>query len=155
MFARLIASACVMSALAVPALAQTIKAERFRAFLIWEESGELSKNVIADTPRIEANTQKGMSSQIMVDIVVSGPKNTQTKGQYILYTWANVLGEPAGTPSILDKGFPVTYIGAKGETTRTVIIEHDCRPFVLSARVDRGNTTGRVLEKRFQIFCGD
>jgi hypothetical protein len=77
------------------------------------------------------------------------------KGDHMLYTWANFLGDPPGTRAVMDKGFPINYTGPKGETIRSVIIEHDCKPFTLSARVDRGNTVGRVIEKRFQIFCGD
>jgi predicted secreted Zn-dependent protease len=74
MIARLLVAAAALLA-AAPAAAQTVKADRFRAFLIWETTGDLSKNVMNDTPQIEANTQKGMSTQIYVDIVVTGPKD--------------------------------------------------------------------------------
>lgn len=139
---------------ASPALAQTAKVDRVRAFLIWEDSGDLSKNVVGQTPRIEANTQKGMSTQIMIDIVVSGPKNKTAGKNVMLYTWAN-NDQDKGARPMMDLGWPVTYFGDKGETVRSVIINHDCQPFTLSARVDHGDKIGRVFEKTFPIFCGD
>lgn len=139
---------------AAPALAQTEKVDRVRAFLIWEESGELSKNVVGTAPRIEANGPKGMSTQIIIDIIVSGPKNTVPKGQVMLYTWAN-NDQDKGARAMVDVGWPVTYFSAKGETVRSIIVDHQCQAFTLSARVDRGSTTGRVLQTKFPIFCGD
>lgn len=139
---------------AAPARAQTEKIDRVRAFLIWEESGDLSKNVVGSTPRIEANGPKGMSSQIIVDIIVSGPKNTMPKGQLILYASAD-RDQDKGARPMVDVGWPITYFSAKGERVRSLIVDHMCQPFTLSVRVGRGNAMGRIMETKFPIFCGD
>ena len=38
---------------------------------------------------------------------------------------------------------------------KTIIVDHDCQPFALHARVDVGDQIGKEHVKEFNLWCGD
>jgi|GEM_PF-3152019 len=134
--------------------AEPVRFDRFRAYLIFEDTGNLSKNVAGRTDQILANTEEGSSVQILIDIVAAGGENQVYEDGPLLLTWATSPYDPHG-PFLVDKGWAISYVGLTGEVTRTIVVDHDCEPFTLHARVDRGDAIGEEFSKEFNIWCGD
>ncbi len=135
--------------------AEPVRFDRFRAYLIYEDSGKLSKNIAKRTDQIVANDENGSSVQVLVDIVASGGKNQVYDNNTLLLTWVTDPFAEMGTPSKVDMGWPITYVGLNGEVTRSIIVDHDCGPFTLHARVDVGDSFGKEYVKEFNLTCGD
>lgn len=135
---------------------QALKLDRLRGYLIYEDDGSLSNNVARRTDQIVANDKNGSSTQMLLDIVVSGPKNSVIDTCAFLYIWMTANGSQVGDRAMVDKGWPISYVGLKSEVVRSVIIDHECEGFTVNTRVDIDqNTLGKTLEKRFDITCGD
>lgn len=142
---------------AVPALAEpTLDVDRVRGYLIYEDDGSLSKNFARRKDQIVANDENGSSVQMLMDIVVSGPENTVIDSGAYLYVWVVAADAQQGDRAMIDKGWPINYVGLKSETVRSIIIDHDCEGFTVNARVDLDqNTVGETFQKRFNMICGD
>lgn len=148
-----------LTLLAGPALAASPKPptiDRIRAYLIWEDSGELSKNLASAKDQIVANTEKGTSAQMLVDVVLTAKGDSLYSGkQPFLYIYVTPMGAQVGDPPMLDTGFPITYIAKGGELTRSVIVEHGCNGFSFSARVMVEDKIISEFNKDYSITCGD
>ena len=137
------------------AAAQPVAIDRINGYLVYEDTGKMSRNVAGETNQILANGENGSSVQMIVDIVMSGPKNDLVAENTFLYVWAtNHLSEQADM-TLVDRGWPIVFVGNTGEVVRTVVIDHDCNGFEVHARVDRGDTIGQEVVKRFDLTCGD
>jgi hypothetical protein len=147
----------LLSVLALPAEAQPpLKIERLNAYQIWEDSGELSEKVPKDTDQITANGDKGSSTQMIVDTVVSGPKGEVVEPFGQLHVWADAVFPPEGQPAgLIDQTWPLNFVGMSGLVYRSVIVSHECQPFDFSAQIIQGNKKGPVVTRRLNIFCGD
>lgn len=141
---------------AVPASAEiTLNVDRYRAYLIYEDEGNLSENVASGKGQIIARDENGSSIQILLDIVVSGPENTIIDSGAFLYVWVTAVDAQTGDRAMIDKGWPINYVGQKSETVRSIIIEHGCEGFIVNARVDIDeNNVGETHTKQFNITCG-
>lgn len=155
------AISCLLAALSflwvLPVSAeQALKLDRVRGYLIYEDDGSLSKNVARRTDQIVANDENGSSTQMLLDIVVSGPKNSVVDTGAFLYVWVTADSSQVGDRAMVDKGWSISYIGLKSEVVRSVVIDHECEGITLNTRMDIDqNTLGKTLEKRFDITCGD
>lgn len=130
--------------------------DRLRAYLIWEDSGELSKNLAKSTEQIVANTEKGTSAQMLVDVVLTAKGDSlYADKQPMLYIYVLPMGAQVGDPAMIDTGFPISYIAKGGELTRSVIVEHGCNGFSFSARVMVEDKIISQLDKDYSITCGD
>lgn len=130
--------------------------DRLRAYLIWEDTGELSKNMAKTTDTIIANGENGSSVQMLVDVVLKAkPESLYDGEQPWLYVVAHSINEQPGDKAMLDTGFPLTFIGPKGELTRTVVVEHGCNGFSFEAYVMVGDKRKSEIKKDFAITCGD
>ncbi|PLX35820.1 MAG: hypothetical protein C0606_17125 [Hyphomicrobiales bacterium] len=150
-------SLAILAALATGSAAsalEPVKFDRARAYLIWEDTGNLSKNIARKKEQIIANGEEGSSTQVLIDLVVSGEKNTVYPNPPMLIVYVTNPYEEHG-PMMVDKGWSISYVGLKGESVRSIIVDHDCNPFVLHARVDNGETIGKEYEKTFNLTCGD
>lgn len=146
--------AMLLAACVVPAEANgPLTVERINGYLVYEETGTMSKNVARSAERIEANTQAGFSVQMIVDVVVSGPKNELVEGSPLLFVWVVGADAQPGDPAMVDVGWPINYIGATGEIVRTIVVDHDCNGFEVHARVD--GMPGSERMHRFDLACGD
>lgn len=145
------------ASLAVPisnAMAGDARFDRLRAYLIYEDSGKLSKNIARRTDQIVANDENGTSTQMLVDLVVKGDKNSLQDPAPMLLVWVT---DPldAQRPAFVDRGWPLNFIGLTGEIVRSVVVDHDCGPVTIHTRLDRGKTLGREVTKQINITCGD
>lgn len=143
--------------LTVPAFAETaLDVDRYRGYLIYEDDGSLSKNVARRTDQIIANDENGSSVQMLLDIVVSGPKSSVIDSGAFLYVWVEAAGAQTGDRAMIDKGWPIGYVGLKSEVVRSIVVDHDCDGFTVNARLDPDeNTVGKTYSKQFNITCGD
>ena len=155
-------SAATLAALALlsqPVLAASPKPptiDRVRAYLIWEDTGELSKNLAKTSDQIVANSDKGTSAQMLMDVVLTAKGDSLYSGkQPFLYVYVTPMGAAVGDPPMLDTGFPISYIAKGGELTRSVIVEHGCNGFSFSARVMVEDKIISEYEKDYSITCGD
>jgi hypothetical protein len=129
--------------------------DRFRAYLIYEDTGELSKNKAKVADQIVANDEKGTSVQMLMDVVLTGPANTTYETPLYLIVVAHALGDKTGDPAMIDTGYPITFIGATGEAVRTLVVEHECEGYEIEAYVMAGDKRVSELKQRFNITCGD
>lgn len=133
---------------------EPLQFDRFRAYLIYEDNGKLSKNVAARRDQIVANDENGSSAQILVDIVATGSKNALYENGEFLIVWVTDPFDEHG-PAKVDKGWPISYVGLTGEVVRSIIIDHDCGPVLLHARVSTDSKTGKEWYQKLNITCGD
>jgi hypothetical protein len=133
------------------------KIDRLRGYLIWEESGELSKNVATEESQIVAvDREKGSSVQMLVDVVMTGTPDTYPTGeQPFLYVIVRNLGAQMGDPPMIDTGFPLSYVGRTGELVRSILVDHNCDGFELEAYVATGSERSSEIRKTFSLTCGD
>jgi len=131
------------------------KVDHFNGYLINEDDGKMSKNVATQSDQIEANNQNGTGTQIIVDIFVKGAKNQLYENNPFLYVVVSKMLANVGDPPMLDTGFPINFIGNKGQTVRTVVIEHNCEGFTIEAYTMIGDKRVSELTKTFNITCGD
>ena len=148
------ASAVLIASQGLAAGPPTLKLDHFNGYLINEANGKMSKNVATQTSQIEANTQEGTGTQIIIDIFVNGAKDQLYEKAY-LYVTVNDMFAKTGDPPKLDTGFPINYIGAMGQTVRTVVVEHNCNGFTIDASTFIGDKRVSQLTKTFNITCGD
>jgi hypothetical protein len=125
------------SVLAADATAPTI--DRIRGFLIYEDTGDLSKNLAKTEDQIVANDEKGTSIQMLVDVVLSGKPNSLYENNPRLHVVARSNLDGPDAPALVDKVFYLTFIAAKGELVRTVVVDHGCNGFDLEAYVMDGD----------------
>lgn len=144
-----------MSALA-PALAfaEAPKVDRFRAFLIYEDTGDRSKNLAKTEDQIIANDEKGTSVQMLVDVVLSGKENQAYENAPVLHVIArSSIAEPGEKP-LVDTEFPISFM-VKKNVTRTVVVDHGCNGFDIEAYMMDGKKKTSDIKKSFSITCGD
>ena len=131
------------------------KVDRFRGFLIYEDTGDLSKNVAKQSDQIIANDEKGTGTQIIVDVIVTGPKNQTYENAPFLYVVVNSLTANQGDPPMVDTGYPINFIGNTGQIVRSLVVEHNCNGFTIDAYTMVGDKKLSELKKTFNITCGD
>jgi hypothetical protein len=146
-----------IASLAMPAaaLAGAPKIERLNAYLIYEDSGELSKNVAAkvDTgDTIVANGDKGQSVQMVIDIVMGGKANQLYENNPVLHVV--VRGSDPGTSPLVNSEFPIAFM-AKTKLFRTVVVDHNCNGIDVDAYMTDGTKKTSEMKKSFSITCGD
>ncbi|MDO6965728.1 hypothetical protein [Rhizobium alvei] len=144
-----------LAILAVPALAADVpppKVDRFRAYLIYEDTGELSKNLAKVDDQIVANDDKGTSVQMIVDVVLSGKPNQLYESNPVLRVSARSDLDDIGT--LVEKDYPLVFF-AKDELVRTVVVDHACNGFTIDAAIIDGGNKVSELSKTFSITCGD
>jgi len=134
------------------ALADAPKLEKFRAYLIYEDSGDLSKGLAGGDDQIVANDEHGTSIQMIVDVVMSGKPDTLYENNPILHVV--VHGSDPGTPPIVNAEFPLTFM-AKKTLVRTVVIDHNCNGVTIDAYMMDGKKKISEIKKSFSITCGD
>lgn len=133
----------------------TPSVDRFRAYLIYEDSGELSKNMAKRDDQIVANDEKGTSVQMLVDVVMAGKKGQLYENNPFLYVVVREAMAETGAPPMLDTGFPLTFVGQTGELVRTLVVNHNCSGFDIEAYIMDGDRRTSELKKTFSITCGD
>jgi hypothetical protein len=142
-------------ALPAAALADAPKIEKLNAYLIYEDSGEMSKNVAAkaDTgDTIVANDEKGQSVQMVVDIVMGGKANQLYENAPVLHVV--VHGSDPGTEPLVNAEFPINFM-AKSKLFRTVVVDHNCNGVDIDAYMMDGKKKVSEIKKSFSITCGD
>ena len=146
---------CGLAAPIVAVAAEPPAVDRFRAYLIYEDSGELSKNRAKDVDQIIANDDKGTSVQMLVDVVMTAKANSLHESNPFLYVVVHsTLEEPSAKP-LVDIGFPLTFVGNTGELVRTLVVDHNCNGFDIEAYVMDGDKRTSEIRKSFSITCGD
>jgi len=140
----------------LPALAHADapKLKEFRAYLIYEDSGDLSKNLAKTEDQIVANDDKGTSVQMVVDIVMTGKANQLYENNPILHVVARSTLDDASAKPLVDTEFPLTFM-AKDKLVRTVVVDHACNGFDIDAYMMDGKKKVSEIRKSFSITCGD
>lgn len=134
------------------ALADSPKIEKINAYLIYEDSGKVSKNV-ADAPdQIVAQDGNGQSVQMIIDVVLSGKAGGMYENNPVLHVLTRPSLDEAAKP--VDEEFPIAFM-AKDKLFRTVIVNHNCNGFDIEAYVTDGAKRTSELKKSFSITCGD
>lgn len=126
--------------------------DRVRAFLIYEDTGDLSKNLAKTEDQIIANDEKGTSIQMLLDVVLTSKPDQPFENNPMLHVVARSNLDQA---VLTDKTFPLNYVGSKGELVRTVVVDHGCNGFDLDAYVMDGKNKTSEFKKSFSITCGD
>ena len=137
------------------AFADSPKIEKLRAFLIYEDTGDMSKNVAAKADSgdtIIANGDKGQSIQMRVDIVMGGKANQLYENNPVLHVV--VHSSDPGTAPIVNAEFPLAFM-AKDKLFRTVVVDHNCNGVNIDAYMMDGKNKTSELKKSFSITCGD
>jgi len=151
----IIVSAASLAMLPTLAFADAPKIEKFRAFLIYEDSGDMSKNVAAKADSgdtVVANGDKGQSIQMRLDIVMTGKANQLYENNPVLHVV--VHGSDPGTPPIVNAEFPLAFM-AKDKLFRTVVVDHNCNGIKIDAYMMDGKKKVSEIRKSFSITCGD
>lgn len=152
---RMLLGLALLAIAAGPSAAAGLDVDRVRGYLIYEDTGNLSKDVVGRQDQVVANDENGTSTQLLVDVVVAGPADTLAEGAMLLVWVRRPFDEP-GTPAMVDTGWPLNYIGHTGQVVRSLVIDHDCNPVELHARVDDGQgNQGNEFIKTFNLTCGD
>ena len=137
--------------------AAPISVERIRGYLIYEDTGKLSADIGGRTDQIVANDENGTSMQLLVDVVVAGPKSYLIEGdQPFLRVWAidASLEDPGRT--LAELTWPMSFVGHTGTVIRTLVVDHNCAPVDIVARIDTADgTPGPETTHRFDLMCGD
>lgn len=151
----LVASCVLALSPAAAAELATPSVDRFRAYLIYEDSGELSKNMAKREDQIVANDEKGTSVQMLVDVVMAGKAGQLYENNPFLYVVVREMMAETGAPPMIDTGFPLTFVGQTGELVRTLVVNHNCNGFEIEAYIMDGDKRTSELKKTFSITCGD
>lgn len=134
------------------ALADSPVIEKINAYLIYEDSGKVSKN-IADAPdQIVAQDENGQSVQMIIDVVLSGKAGAMYENNPVLHVVTKPSLDEAAKP--VSEEFPIAFM-AKDKLFRTVIVNHNCNGFDIEAYVTDGAKRTSELKKSFSITCGD
>lgn len=147
-----IGSAAMLALLPAAARAEAPKVERMNAYLIYEDSGERSKNVADQADQIIANGEKGQSVQMIVEIVMGGKAEQLYENAPVLHVV--VHGSDPGTPPIVNAEFPISFM-AGNKLFRTVIVDHNCNGVDVDAFMMDGKDKTSEVKKSFSITCGD
>lgn len=150
-------SGLVLSAIAAVllpgiALADSPKIETIKAYLIYEDSGKVSKNIADAADQIVAQDENGQSVQLLIDIVLSGKAGGLYENNPILHVMTKPSLDEAAKPVVEE--FPIVFM-AKDKLFRTVLVNHNCNGFDLEAYVMDGDKRVSELTKSFSITCGD
>jgi hypothetical protein len=125
---------------------------KINAYLIYEDSGKVGKN-IADTPdQIVAQDENGASVQMLIDIVLSGKAGGLYENNPILHVVTKPSLDEAAKP--VSEEFYISFM-AKDKLFRTVLVNHNCNGFDLEAYVTDGDKRVSEFKKSFSITCGD
>ncbi len=135
------------------------KIDRFRAYLLWEETGDLSKDVAKQSDidsfiKDDATGQIKQSEQMLIDVVIKAkPLSSYDKG---VQPFLNiVVKESADAPPTVNVTFPFLSFPDNGQLVRTVVVEHKCSGFTVKASVVKGDKTVSEMTKEFIVSCGD
>jgi hypothetical protein len=150
--AKMVLGAMALAVLPTVALADAPKLEKFRAYLIYEDTGKLSKSLAGGDDQIVANDEHGTSVQMVVDVVMSGKPDKLYENNPILHVV--VHGSDPGTAPIVDAEFPLTFM-AKKTLVRTVVVDHNCNGVTIDAYMMDGKKKTSEIKKSFSITCGD
>jgi hypothetical protein len=148
-------SALLISSQGLAADPQGPKVDFFKGYLINEDNGKMSKDVATQSDQIEANGPNGTGTQMIVDVWVKGGKNQLYENAPFLYITVTGMDWKQGDPPMVDIGFPINYIGATGQTVRTLVVDHNCNGFTIEAYTMIGDKRVSELTKTFNITCGD
>lgn len=135
--------------------ASQLKVDRLRAYLIYEDTGDLSKNLAKSEDTIIANDEKGTSVQMLVDVVVTGPADQIFESNPTLIVVATSSLAQPGDRAMVDTGFPISFISSKGQLSRTIVVDHGCNGFDLEAYIMDGDKRVSEIKKSFPLTCGD
>lgn len=142
-------------ALTAAAGAADLKITAINDYLVWEDTGKLSKNLADVTDQIVANGEDGSSVQMIVDVVVAGEPNSLHEETPVLVVTASRPEGYSDEPALVEKRFPISFVGPTGRVYRSVVVDHDCNPFVLRAFLETGGRKGRAVTRDVGLTCGD
>jgi len=138
--------------------AQTAKSpdiDRIQAFLIYEDTGKLSKDVSGRTEQIIANDENGTSIQMLVNVVLKSKPDQLYENSPVLHIKATPALMSEGGPEPVAAQFHISYIASGGELVRSVVVDHGCNGFELEAWVEEGGKRTSEFRKSFSVTCGD
>lgn len=141
-----------------PVMAQSVKApdiDRIQAFLIYEDTGKLSKDISGSTDQIVANDENGTSIQMLVNVVLKSKPDQLFENNPVLHVKATSALMSEGGPAPVTAQFYVSYIASGGELFRSVVVDHGCNGFDLEAWVEEGGKRTSEFKKSFSVTCGD
>jgi len=141
-----------------PVLAQSPKApdiDRIQAFLIYEDTGKLSKDISGSTEQIVANDENGTSIQMLVNVVLKSKPDQLYENGPVLHVKATPALISEGGPEPVAAQFYISYIASGGELVRSVVVDHGCNGFELEAYVEEGGKRTSEFKKSFSVTCGD
>lgn len=134
------------------ALADAPKIEKINAYLIYEDSGKVGKNIAGEPDQIVAQDENGQSVQMIIDVVLSGKAGGLYEDNPILHVVTKPLLDEAAKP--VNEEFPIVFF-AKDKLFRTVLVNHNCNGFDIEAYVMDGGKRTSEFKKSFSITCGD
>ncbi len=118
-------------------------------FLIFEDSGGLSNELATVEGPVLAMTDKGRSLQMVVDVIVDG----EPDALFFDPPRVEVTARGDRGDVLFQKTWPIGSIGDYGTTMRSFIVDHDCRPVTVEARLTAGGADAGRWEKRVAISC--
>lgn len=133
------------------ALADAPKIGKINAYLIYEDSGKVGKNIANTEDQIVAQDENGGSVQMIVDVVLSGKEGLYENNPVLHVVTKPSLDEAAKPVS---EEFYISFM-AKDKLFRTILVNHNCNGFDLEAYVTDGDKRVSEFKKSFSITCGD
>ena len=131
---------------ATPSGGATAAIAGFRLYLIWDDNGQMSKD-LSDRRYIIAISGRHTSIQARVDIVLDGHKGGMTNDPLELLVHSQGMN---GETYDMTYKLPVGYF-ADNRMIRSIIVTHDCMPFQVNATLGNSHRTLKVD----LITCGD
>jgi hypothetical protein len=135
--------------------AETPDIDRIQAFLIYEDTGKLSKDLSGVVDQIIANDENGTSIQMLVNVVLKSKPNQLYENGPVLHVRVTPATISEVSPVPVPAEYYITYIAAGGELVRSVIVDHNCDGFELEAFIEVGGKRTSAFKKSFSVTCGD
>ena len=140
--------ATAFCAFAVPAAAQQVQVESFRAQLFKESDGTLSDDIIANNPGLW-NVIIGtyQANSVLISVVVSGKPDSYDRKGTVLVT---IVDEENGK-RIVQRRFTGFLFGKEGRVTKPILVDdHNCSRMRIVARTKAGEKSVTIPFK-----CGE
>src|SRR5262249_12769214 len=117
----------------------------FRLYLIWQENGQMSKD-LSHQRYILAQSRRSTSTQARVDIVIDGRKGAMGNDPLEVSVVSRSFG---GETQDTKYKLPVGYF-TENRMFRSIIVTHDCESFEVNAALGNSHRTLKV-----DLTCGD
>jgi hypothetical protein len=156
---KLFTSFAFLAALApLSVLAQAPEApdiDRIQAFLIYEDTGKLSKDMSGAVDQIIANDENGTSIQMLVNIVLKSKPDQLYENGPVLHVKVTPATMSEAGPEPAAAKYYITYVASGGELVRSVVVDHNCDGFEFEAFIEVGGKRTSAFKKSFSVTCGD